>query len=51
MSLVSNKPVLSGSLKSVRLVSLKFSKKLIIAALVYLASQSVAVNWAAAQSV
>lgn len=50
MSLVSNKPVLSGSLKSVRLVSLKFSKKLFIVALVCLASQSVAIDWAEAQS-
>ncbi len=50
MSLVSNKPVLSGSLKSVRLVSLKFSKKLIIASLVSLVSQSVSIEWAAAQS-
>lgn len=50
MSLVSNKPVLSGSLKSVRLVSLKFSKKLIIASLVCLVSQSVSIDWATAQS-
>jgi len=43
MSLVSNKPVLSGSLKSVRLVSLKFSKKLIIASLVCIASQGLVI--------
>lgn len=39
MSLVSNRPALSGSQRSVRLVSLKFSKKLIIASLVCIASQ------------